>query len=413
MKSCARAVALEALLAFERECEHADVLVQKFALKLPDPARDRALLMGLVFGVVRHASLLDHWIEHLRKGALDATTHMILRLGLYQILLTEIPPHAAVNETVNLAGRARGLVNAVLRRALRERELLLRERSTLPMAIQFSHPEHLVKRWFDQHGPENTRRLLMWNNDPAPICGRVNELKVTRETFLNESDGFPRPHPFHKLAMEFETLPHEAIERGWVYLQDPSTLLAVDLLDPQPMETVLDACAAPGGKTSALAACMQNQGRIVATDSIADRNFRLMENLERLGVTNTEVLRHDWLRDNRPERDVRFDRVLVDAPCSNTGVFRRRVDARWRLKLSSVAAMAAIQEQLIEAIAPLVKEGGCLVYSTCSLEPEENAQRVERFLITNPNWRLEKEVSSIPYKDGVDGAYAARLRREA
>jgi 16S rRNA (cytosine967-C5)-methyltransferase len=192
-------------------------------------------------------------------------------------------------------------------------------------------------------------------------------------------------------------------------VQDPSTLTAVDVLDPQPGESVLDMCAAPGGKTTYIAQKMQNRGRIIAADSSGERLKRLAENCSRLGVNIVAPLRAGRL--GGCLRNAEFDRVLVDAPCSNTGVLRRRVDLRWRIEEKEIARLAALQEKLLATAARLTRPGGVLVYSTCSLEREENERVVERFSGQHPEFTLETTRSTFPPRDGVDGAFVARFRR--
>jgi 16S rRNA (cytosine967-C5)-methyltransferase len=198
-------------------------------------------------------------------------------------------------------------------------------------------------------------------------------------------------------------------------VQDPSTLMACDLLDPQPGETVLDACASPGGKTTYLAERMQNQGRIVACDLYDTRVERLRENLTRLGATVASAVQHDAMLPPEPGSPVEpesFDRALIDAPCSNTGVLRRRVDVRWRLSEEDFLRMPAQQLALVRRVTAALKPGGTLVYSTCSLEPEENDDLVRQALAEIPELRLVETRRKLPFADGVDGAFAAKFIRE-
>jgi 16S rRNA (cytosine967-C5)-methyltransferase len=195
-------------------------------------------------------------------------------------------------------------------------------------------------------------------------------------------------------------------------VQDPSTLISCDLLAPQPGETVLDACAAPGGKTTYLAELMRDQGRIVACDLYESRVARLSQNLQRLGVTIATAIQHDCMQAGAPLAEGTFDRILVDAPCSNTGVIRRRVDVRWRLTDEDFIRMPAQQFALLRRTATLLKPGGVLVYSTCSLEPEENERVVERVCAEIPSLRFLESRRSLPFADAMDGAFAAKFVRE-
>ena len=211
-------------------------------------------------------------------------------------------------------------------------------------------------------------------------------------------------------------MPVSALEQGHCYIQDPSTTIACHILDPKPGEKLLDACAAPGGKTGYIAQLMHNRGTIVACDRDADRLQILKDNMARLGVVIAQILRHDWTRDRVPPEIASvapFDRILMDAPCSNTGVMRRRVDLRWRLRRTDFDRMQQRQIEIVRALIPLLKPKGALIYSTCSVEPEENEEVVRRILAETPILRLEAERYSLPFRDGFDGAYAARLTRSA
>jgi 16S rRNA (cytosine967-C5)-methyltransferase len=218
------------------------------------------------------------------------------------------------------------------------------------------------------------------------------------------------------MFVQFNSLPSSALERGHCYIQDPSTTVACELLDPKPGERILDATAAPGGKTGYIAQLMENLGIIVACDRDRRRIDTLKENMARLGVGIAQILQHDWTGTRVPPEITSaapFDRILIDAPCSNTGVMRRRVDVKWRLRPSDFDHMQHLEIEVVRALVPFLKPNGLLVYSTCSLEPEENDNVVRRVLAEKSILRLETEKSSLPFRDGFDGAYAARLIRRA
>ena len=403
-----RRLALELLQEWNRGEQYAAALMDETSARHRLEPRDAALLQAIVLGCLRHLTLLDHWIGHLTDGKhLEREAQWVLRCGLAQLLILQMPPHAVVNETVELAGRARGLVNAVLRRAGRERDALLAGRGTLPPHIAFSHPAFLVQRWTNQFGAGEAKALCAWNQEPAGVYVRLNELLPGAADLLGQAPGLrPAGDGFYQC----ETPPRAALAAGACYAQDPSTAMAPRLLAPQPGETVLDACAAPGGKTALLAQLMGNQGRIIATDSSASRIRRLEGNLSRLQVANARTHQFNWSRPSPyPWGDLLFDRILLDVPCSNTGVMRRRVDVRWRLKPEEFTAIAAVQLQLIKAVMPLLKRGGTLVYSTCSLDVEENERVVEAALKEVPGLSLVESRQVLPQRDGIDGAYAAKL----
>ena len=400
-----------ALLEWEKGKYFSDEILHTSLEKNPMQPLDRAFFMETFFGVLRNLSRLDFLIGQLREGRIDPQTRAVLRLGLYQIFHMRTAPHAAVNESVALGGRARGLVNAILRRALREKETLESNLSTASSAVRTSHPEFLIARWEAVFGPEATRVLCEWNNEPAEVHVRANGLRVTVGELLRSSSR-AMPSPVHPLAIKVEHIPPSWIAMGLCYVQDPSTLLSCDLLAPQPGETVLDACAAPGGKTTYLAQLMHDQGKIIACDLYDSRVARLRGNLQRLGVTIARAIRHDCMQAGPPLEPGSFDRVLVDAPCSNTGVIRRRVDVRWRLTEEDFIRMPAQQLALLRRTATLLKPGGTLVYSTCSLEPEENDLLVEKVSREIPSLRFVESRRALPFIDRIDGAFAAKFVRE-
>jgi 16S rRNA (cytosine967-C5)-methyltransferase len=392
-------------------------------------AVDRALCQELVYGVVRWQAALD-WLIARKTDDREQKPGLqnLLRLGLYQIFwLDRVPDHAAVHETVELAkgggfGSQAGFVNAVLRGYLREAaatKTLLTELKVSQPAIGWSHPDWLVTRWQKRWDAGKVAQLLEWNNQPPKMFARVNTLKTEPGKLLekwrneNVEYGFVRRDWLEEnLVFELKLHPPLAslasFRGGGFYIQDPGTLLAVEELKPQPGQTILDFCAAPGGKTTFLAQLMNNQGRIVAQDVSAERLKLIQENCARLGVTCVEPALSSTL-DSRPSTG--FDRILIDAPCSNTGVMRRRVDLRWRIQPAEISRLQQAQLALLEQAAPKLKPDGVLVYSTCSLEPEENSEVVKGFLHKHEEFKLEFERQLLPFADKVDGAFVARLTR--
>ncbi|MFL6541198.1 MAG: 16S rRNA (cytosine(967)-C(5))-methyltransferase RsmB [Chthoniobacterales bacterium] len=402
----ARALALTALSEWRRGKQFADAIIQRLLSESKLATPDRGFANELFYGVLRNLTLLDFWIGILRPAEVDPATRDLLRLGLYQIAMLKTPTHAAVFETVELAPkRARGLVNAVLRSADRRAADLNELTANQPLHIRASHPEFLVRKWTRQFAEAATEELCFWNNRPAPVYVRINQLKTTAEEFPSSSL-LPNDNRFASLPE-----PRAALEAGTCYAQDPSTAVACDSLGAKPDELVLDACAAPGGKTSFIAQMMLNRGTIVACDRAPDRVILLRGNLQRLGVESARVVQHDWRSDTLPTElaEMRFDRILVDAPCSNTGVMRRRVDLRWRLRPEDFTRMPNEQFEIVRHIVPLLRPGGVLVYSTCSIEPEENERVVERIIAAFPFLKLIDTKSILPFRDHFDGAFAAQL----
>ena len=408
----ARQIALAALQLWRKEKRFADSIISGLLAKAELPPSDRAFALELFYGSLRNLTLLDFWIGWLRASRVQSDLRDILRLGLYQLFFLKTAPHAAVHETVELAPKKqRSLINAMLRTATRRQSELLASANALPLFVRTSHPQFLIERWQQQFGPEQAEALCKWNNLPAPVYGRINRLKIDRHKFLRL---YPTSRPLTRSSdfVEFDTLPTGAVRRGHCYIQDPSTVIACQLLGPKPGEKVLDACAAPGGKTGYVAELMQNLGTIVACDRDPERLEILKENMTRLGARIVQIFRHDWTHGDVPA-DIAtlapFDRILVDVPCSNTGVMRRRADLRWRLRQADFARMQQLQIEIVRALIPLLKSNGVLVYSTCSLEPEENEKIARQILTEMPILRLETETFSLPFRDGFDGAFAAKI----
>lgn len=403
-----RQAAVSALRAWAKGHDYAESLVERHAQRRRLSAADRALLQAILFGVLRNRRLLDHWIGELRKGQLDPETRDVLRVGLCQTLLLGIPDHAAVNETVECGkSSVRGLINAVLRRSIASREKLLGDVAELPPAVAHSHPDWLFKRWRQAFGKEDAVKLMAWDNEPAATFFRVNPLA-------------PAPHeptgaPVEGAAGFFRldgTPPADLLAAGAIYIQDPATRHSVDLLAPIRGERILDACAAPGGKAFLIAAALGSAEGLVCTDSNEKRLPRLRENLLRLHAGEADVSRHDWTHPAPPEWNDSFDGILLDVPCSNTGVIRRRVDVRWRLQAPDIARIAVTQRKILENAAGCVKPGGRIVYSTCSIEDEENLSLVRQFVSDRGDFEIVEVRDALPFRDGTDGAFAALLRRK-
>jgi 16S rRNA (cytosine967-C5)-methyltransferase len=390
----AREIALAALRLWRKEKRFAESIISGLLANADLTPSDRAFALELFYGVLRNLTLLDFWVSRLRASHIETDVRDMLRLGLYQVFLLKTPAHAAVNETVAVAPqKQRSIINAVLRAATRQRRELVAQAEAEPLFVRTSHPQFLVERWQQRFGAEDTEKLCEWNNRPAPIYARMNRIKTDPETFLSL-------YPDSRLLsgnpdfVEFSTLSSAALDCGNCYIQDPSTAIACQLLNPSPGEKILDACAAPGGKTAYLAQLMQNQGVIIACDRDRERLQILEDNVSRLGATIVRAVRHDWRLNQPPEEIVAiapFDRVLLDAPCTNTGVTRRRVDVRWRLQPEDFTRMPDQQLSISRAVLRLLKPGGILVYSTCSLEREENEQVVCRLLAELPGLALEAE----------------------
>lgn len=407
-----RRAAISALRAWEKGHIYMDSLIERQAAKNSLSRQDRALLQSILSAVLRNRRLLDFWIGKLRKGKLDHETRDILRVGIAQLLILNIADHAAVNETVNCGKLSvRGLINAILRQTIERRERLLEQAAELPVPEKNSHPDWLWKRWKKAFGYNKALALMEWNNQPAKTFARINPLRENaletvsqyeKATALEDVDGF--------FQLEGPP-PGEWMKNGLIYIQDPATRHSVTLLAPQPGETVLDACAAPGGKSALIAAAMNNQGELFCTDSNEKRLPRLEENLKNLGIDIATVSKHDWTKPAPEAWHEKFDAILLDVPCSNTGVMRRRLDARWRIQPEDITEVTKIQKLILNHALPCIKAGGRIIYSTCSIERDENYDVISECLTKNPQWKITKEHQAFPFKDGTDGAYAACITK--
>jgi 16S rRNA (cytosine967-C5)-methyltransferase len=392
-------------------------------------AADRHLCQELAYGIVRWQATLDWLIARKTEGRVQKPLlQILLRLGLYQIFwLDRIPDHAAVHETVELARQSglhsqAGFVNAVLRGYLREFDAtkrLLAELKTQQPHLGYSHPAWLVDRWQNRWGAGRAAQLMEWNNTPPKAFARVNTLKADPAKLLAqwrdegvEYDFVRKDWIEENLLFELKSHPPlgrlPSFQQGLFYVQDPSTLLAAQELDPHRGESVLDLCAAPGGKLTYVAQLIGNEGRLLAHETAPERLKLIEQNCARLGVTCVQTFLPSTLN---PQPSTLFDRVLIDAPCSNTGVMRRRVDLRWRIRPEEIGRLRATQGELLRQAASLLKQGGTLVYSTCSLEPEENGELVDEFLGGHTDFKLERTRELLPFVEGVDGTYVARLVR--
>jgi len=436
--SAVRRSALRQLLRIENQSAYVGLGLD--GVGAGENARDVRQTTEYVSGVTRWRRRLDFILQHFYRGELEKMEpelRQILRIGLYDIIFLRTPPYAAVNDAVNLAKQevrsgAGGLVNGILRSVLRQREALPEPDTGEPaedLAVRHSHPTWMVRRWLDRYGSEDTARLLEWNNERPLYTVRANTLRVTVEELRSRLDELGvDPEPGRFLSGVFRIRSMQSLIRGGLLadglcaVQDEAAGLIVQLFDPAPGERVLDACAAPGGKAFLSAQLMQNRGEVVALDVHAGR-LRLMERGARdLGLTSITTVRSD-LRTFEPQKH--FDRVLLDAPCSGFGVLSKRADLRWNRQPRDLAELVTLQDELLDASARLVRPGGVIVYGTCSIEPEENEERVRAFLRRHVDFSIEDSAdfvpdalvtadgfyASIPFRDGIDGAFGARLRR--
>jgi 16S rRNA (cytosine967-C5)-methyltransferase len=387
-------------------------------------ARDRALAMRLVYGAVQRKGTLDFLIERLAErpvARLDARLLAALRLGLYELLyLGGAPDHAVVADGVELAkGGARGghgLVNAVLRRGAREGGGLLAElgdETPAQAAVKHSHPEWIARLWWDQLGASDARALMAYDNEPGELALRANTLLTDAATLAGEL-----PVPTHTdpdlpeaLVLEgpFDAHDSPAWRAGAFLAQSRGAMRVARVLDPRPGERVLDLCAAPGGKSTHLAALMGGEGEVVAVERYARRAGMLARTAQRLHATNVRVEVADAAVE-RPE-GAAFDRVLADPPCSGLGTLQARADLRWRVEPEHVREMTHTQAAILAAGAAAVRPGGVLVYSTCTISATENESQIAAFLDTHRDFSSDELMTTLPHRDHTAGFFIARLHR--
>lgn len=437
-----RGVAADALVEMEAgAAEYADDVISRHLSSSGLRGSDRALAADLFWGSIRWRGRLDAIVVPVFHGDFSRAQPLIrvlLRMGAYQLFCQDrIPDHAAVSQTVEIAvsrlnKSAAGLVNAILRRLARERE-----RWNAPpegadeagkLAFEYSHPRWILRELSLQFSPDELLRALASHNERAPLTVAVNHLRWTDDDFVRYLRSRALRFEPSALISGYFRLSTSALfqiqtllDEGLITVQDESAGLAAELLTAEPGETFLDLCAAPGGKLLSIYQRMKGEGRIVALEMSEERAKLLKENLERVGATNVEV----HVADARTYSDGPFDRVLADVPCSGLGLLRKHPDVRWRRKSHHLPMQHKMQTEIISHASELVKPGGVLVYSTCSILPSENVEIVSAFLKSFPEFHKEdargflpeavvnehSDLETFTHRHHTDGAYASRLRR--
>ncbi|MEW5800080.1 MAG: 16S rRNA (cytosine(967)-C(5))-methyltransferase RsmB [Bacteroidota bacterium] len=400
---------------------------------------DKALLMEIVHGVLRWQSKLD-WVLngffHGNFSKAEVTVRNTLRAALYQILfLDKVPDHAAVNEAVEFMKRVRsekaaGLVNGVLRNIIRNKEGIhypdVQNDAALYLSTMYSYPLWMVRRWMNRFGFYETEKLLEAQNQKPGLTLRINTMKTSIEDFMKMFE-------LHNISYERSSyLPMflrttnlsnisqtEIFRRGFFTVQDESAGIASTLLDVKPGERVIDLCSAPGGKTTFFGETMKNQGKIIAVDKYQTRLNLVKTGCERLGITNVEYVAADGAEfESEPA-----DKIIIDAPCSGLGVLAKKPDIKIKREMRDIVDVVKSQERLIENASKLLKSGGVMVYSTCTIEPEENFNLVKKFLEQHPEFSIDPAskyvneklvhpdgyVETYPHRHGIDGSFAIRL----
>jgi 16S rRNA (cytosine967-C5)-methyltransferase len=449
-KRSAREAALDVLVRVEEDHSYSNLLLNQTLQKHTLERADAALATELVYGTIARLNTLDFFLERfVAKGfhKLEPWVKCLLRLSLYQLMyLDRIPEHAAVSEAVNIAKRRghqgiSGMVNGVLRNVIRSKDQLV-----LPpqlgdkkrIALGHSHPEWLVARWIKQFGPELTERICAANNEAPHVSIRTNTMRHSREELLKQlqaSGVHAEASALAPAGILVRGAGNMALDprfqQGDYSIQDESSMLVAEAVDPRPGMKVLDCCAAPGGKTAHIAEKMSDRGSINASDLHEHKQKLIDDQAQRLGLESIHTLVADAAKLDEYFPDESFDRILLDAPCSGLGVIRRKPDLKWAKQEAEIEEISGLQHSILSKVHRLLKPGGILVYSTCTLEHEENEGQVRRFLSEHPDFALEpfpaeafagsgireEELASglvqiFPHQFHSDGFFIARLKKQ-
>ncbi|MCM3356979.1 MULTISPECIES: 16S rRNA (cytosine(967)-C(5))-methyltransferase RsmB [unclassified Psychrobacillus] len=398
-----RDAALTILMAVEKQQAYSNLLLHQTIEKYDIEPKDRALLTELTYGTLQHKMTLDYYLQPFIKGKLDDWVRQLLRLSLYQIhYLSRIPDHAAVNEAVNIAKRRghkgiSGVINGILRSILREgvRSTEEIQDKVERLSIETSHPMWMVKRFISEYGFETTEQMLKENNEPPVTTLRVNLFKRTVEQVMHlmTQEGY--------VVAKSEVIPEciylfngqaaktTAFQKGFVTIQDESSMIPAYALQAEPGMTVLDMCSAPGGKTTHIAEKMKNTGKLVAMDIHQHKLKLVKENAERLGFSFIETVEKDARQASELFPEQTFDRILVDAPCSGLGVMKRKPDIKYTKSEKDFDSLKPIQLKLLDEAYTLLKPNGLIVYSTCTVDREENEGTAKLFMEKHPDMELK------------------------
>jgi 16S rRNA (cytosine967-C5)-methyltransferase len=451
--SVAREIILQVLHEIDQGGAYANIALKRVLDTKEFTKLDRGFITEIVYGVVRNQKAIDWILEQYTRQPLAKTSSWIrniLRMAAYQILfMDKVPASAATHQAVELAKQyghpgIPGFVNGVLRRLIREQNMLkypdLDQEPLKHIAIKYSHPEWLVERWIKRFGVIETIALCQTNNAPAPVILRTNTLKTNRDALIDAlaqegvigEAGILTPDSVRVTGLD-NVEGSRLFAAGYFLVQDEASQLVSHILNPKPHEFILDACAAPGTKTTHIAQLMKNEGQIMALDVYPHKIALIEANCRRMGVTIVNTRKMDV---RQIERDllVRVDTLLLDVPCSGTGVLRRRADSRWRISLDGIFSLQTLQREILAALIPGLKPGAVLVYSTCSIEEEENLENIRWSLqqfpelklqslipyLPLPNESFRKEdlegadqgyLQLMPHVHGVDGFFVARLEK--
>lgn len=444
-----RETALKILYDINKSGAYSNITLNKYLEDKELTGLDKAFITELVYGTLKWRLSIDYIIDKFSSVKIKKLSPWILnilRLGVYQLVyMSKIPESAACNECVNLSKRyghsaSSRFVNAVLRNVARSRDKIdYPDKSkdlTAYLSIKYSHPDWMVKSWLSRYGESFTEELLRLNNEPAPLTVRVNTLKTTRDELseLLKKEGYEtEPAKYIDNALTIKNPSSiskmESFIKGLFQVQDESSMLVGRVLDPTPGEIIVDVCSAPGGKTTHIAELMENRGQVIARD-IHEHKIKLINDAaKRLGI---DIIKAEIFDASEIDLELaeKADRVLVDAPCTGLGIIRRKPDIKWTRTPGDLKDIVKIQEKILNTSSKYVKPGGVLVYSTCTIEPQENEELVKRFLDSNKEFALEDISGQLPEGltrdtakegyiqlytnvDGIDGFFISKMRKRS
>lgn len=440
-----RELALEALVNVEKKQAYSNLLVNNYLDSGKLNKKDAGLFTEIVYGTIQRTMTIDYYLTPYieKQKKLEDWVKVLLRLTLYQMLyLDKVPERAAIYEAVEIAKKkghkgVASVVNGVLRSIQRQGvpDLETMKNDVDRISIATSHPRWMVEKWVAQFGVENTERLCEMNLVPPSQTARVNTAKASVEEVISmlKAQGFDvekgEVAPESIVSKKGNLAYSNAFKNGFITIQDESSMLVARTLDVEPGQTVYDSCAAPGGKTTHIAELMKGTGTVISTDLHEHKVKLIKEQADRLGLTNIEVKAMDSRKAQEVFQNEMFDNILVDAPCSGFGVIRRKPDLKYTKTMQDVKQLATIQSAILNEVAPLVKKGGTLVYSTCTIDKEENTEVVKAFLENNQNFEIDMSIKDLvphkletyiqdgmlqllPHYFGTDGFFIVRLKRQ-
>lgn len=427
-----RYLAYKILLAVEKEDEYINDALNRFLKKHRVSNRDERLVRKIVFGYLENKMLLNYYIKEISKmpfSKIDLEIKLVIAIGIYQLLfLDKVPSSAAVNESVKVAKKVnyktKGFVNGVLRNFLRKKDhIQIKSKSVAEeLSIKYSYPIWIIKYFLDIYGEEETIELLKFNKKPAAMVVRTNTLRITRKELINrlsEAGVNAKESSLTETGVIVKAvdglLESDLFNKGYFYVQDDASILVGEILNPKEGERVIDVCAAPGGKTTHIAQLMKDTGEVIGRDVSRSKINLIEENIRRLGIRSITTEVHDATQRDE-KNNGKFDKVLVDAPCSGLGLIRKKPDIKYNRSLKDLQQLSSIQYKILEASSKLLKDGGELVYSTCTLGPKENLEVIEKFLYNNKGFkkisiRGQETLELVPHRSHTDGFFICKLKK--